>query len=181
MGRDSTQQRLSRVRPPRVHITYDLQVGNAIEKKELPFVVGVLGDFTGDPVAPLPRLKDRKFVDIDPDKFDEVLEGMKPHLAFDVENKLSEDANARQIRVDLHFKSMEDFEPEQVAKRVAPLKELLDLRSRLSDLRGSLQGNEKLDEVLLETAKKLEAKRKNESEKPVTETGADNPEGGSNG
>jgi type VI secretion system protein ImpB len=134
-----------------VHITYDVEVGDAIEVKELPFVMGVLGDFTGQPSDPLPRLRDRKFVEVNPDNFDSVLEGMKPHLAFSVENKLSEDPDAGQLKVDLHFKSMEDFEPEQVARQVKPLRELLDLRQRLSDLRGSLQGNDKLDELLQET------------------------------
>src|SRR6185312_5528548 len=138
MARNSTQHKLDRVRPPRVHITYDVEVGDAIEMKELPFVVGVLGDFTGQPTQPLPRLRDRKFVEVTPDNFDQVLEGMKPHLAFSVENKLSEDAEAPQLRVDLHFKSLDDFEPENVVKQVKPLKELMDLRTRLSDLRGSL-------------------------------------------
>jgi type VI secretion system protein ImpB len=151
MAKGSTQHKLDRVRPPRVQITYDVEVGDAIEIKELPFVMGVLGDFSGQPTDPLPRLKDRKFVEVTPDNFDSVLEGMKPHLAFNVENKLSEDPNAPQLKVDLHFKSMEDFEPERVARQVKPLRELLDLRTRLSDLRGSLQGNDKLDEVLLNT------------------------------
>jgi type VI secretion system protein ImpB len=133
-----------------VHITYDVEVGGAIEVKELPFVVGVLGDFTGQPEQPLPKLKERKFVEVTPDNFDTVLEGMKPHLQFAVENKLSEDPNAPKLAVDLHFKSLEDFEPERVAKQVKPLKELLDLRTRLSDLRGTLQGNEKLEELLLD-------------------------------
>jgi len=128
-----------------------VEVGDAIEIKELPFVMGVLGDFTGQPTEPLPRLKDRKFVEVNPDNFDSVLEGMKPHLAFSVENKLSEDPNAPQLKVDLHFRSLEDFEPDKVARQVKPLRELLDLRTRLSDLRGSLQGNDKLEEVLLET------------------------------
>jgi type VI secretion system protein ImpB len=152
MGRESTQHKLDRVRPPRVHITYDLEVGGAIEKKELPFVAGVLGDFTGQPEQPLPRLKDRKFVEVTPDNFDSVLEGMKPHLSFSVENKLSDDPNAANLKVDLHFKSLEDFEPERVAQQVKPLKELLELRNRLSDLRGSMQGNDKLEELLLEAA-----------------------------
>lgn len=151
MGRESTQHKLDRVRSPRVHITYDVEVGGAIEKKELPFVVGVMGDFTGQPTEPLPKLKDRKFVEVTPDNFDDVLAGMKPHLAFAVENKLSEDANAPQLKVDLNFRSMEDFEPENVARQVPPLKELLDLRTRLSDLRGSLQGNDKLEEILRES------------------------------
>ncbi len=156
MGRDSTQHKLDKVRPPRVQITYDVQVGDAIELKELPFVMGVLGDFTGHPTEPLPKLKERKFVEIDPDNFDKVLEAMKPHLFLSVDNKLSEDSNAGQLRVDLSFKSMEDFEPGNIAKQVAPLKELLDLRTRLSDLRGSLQGNDKLEESLLNAVSNTE-------------------------
>ena len=150
MAKQSTQHKLDRVRPPRVHVTYDVEIGDAIELKELPFVMGVLGDFTGQPSEPLARLRDRKFTEVNPDNFDSVLEGMKPHLAFSVENKLSEDSNAPQLKVDLHFKSMDDFEPENVARQVKPLKELLDLRTRLSDLRGSLQGNDKLEEALLD-------------------------------
>src|SRR5712672_3790403 len=114
MARQSTQHKLDRVRPPRVQVTYDVEIGDAIEVKELPFVMGVLGDFTGQPTEPLPRLKDRKFVEVNPDNFDSVLEGMKPHLSFAVENKLAESADAPQLKVDLHFKSMDDFEPESV-------------------------------------------------------------------
>ena len=167
MARESTQHKLDRVRPPRVQITYDVEIGGAIELKELPFVVGVLGDFTGQPEQPLPRLKDRKFVEVNPDNFDTVLEGMKPHLSFAVENKLSDDPDAANLKVDLHFKSMDDFEPENVAKQVKPLKELLDLRTRLSDLRGSLQGNDKLEELLLEAVGNTEKldKLKGEMEK----------------
>jgi type VI secretion system protein ImpB len=150
MAKQSTQHKLDRVRPPRVHVTYDVEVGDAIELKELPFVMGVLGDFTGQPTEPLPRLRDRKFVEVNPDNFDSVLEGMKPHLAFTVENKLSEDPNAPQLKVDLNFKSMDDFAPDNVARQVKPLKELMDLRTKLSDLRGSLQGNDKLEELLLD-------------------------------
>jgi type VI secretion system protein ImpB len=156
MARQSAQHKLDRVRPPRVQITYDVEIGGAIELKELPFVVGVLGDFTGQAEQPLPRLKDRKFVEVNPDNFDTVLEGMKPHLSFAVENKLSEDANAAQLKVDLNFKKMDDFEPANVAKQVKPLKELLDLRTRLADLRGSLQGNDKLEELLLDAVSKTE-------------------------
>jgi len=150
MARESTQHKLDRVRSPRVHITYDVETGGAIELKELPFVVGVLGDFTGQPTEPLPKLKDRKFTEVNPDNFDSVLEGMKPHLAFSVENKLSDEPDAPNLKIDLNFKSMDDFEPENVARQVKPLKELLDLRQRLSDLRGSLQGNDKLEELLLD-------------------------------
>jgi type VI secretion system protein ImpB len=141
---------LDRVRSPRVHITYDVETGGAIELKELPFVVGVLGDFTGQPTEPLPRLKERKFVEVNPDNFDSVLEGMKPHLAFSVENKLSDESDAPNLKINLNFKSIDDFEPENVARQVPPLKQLLDLRQRLSDLRGSLQGNDKLEELLLD-------------------------------
>jgi len=164
---ESLQHKLDRVRSPRVHITYDVETGGAIEKKELPFVMGVFGDFTGMPEEPLPRLKDRKFVEINPDNFDSVLAAMKPHVAFSVENKISDDPEAGQLKVDLRFKSLEDFEPTQVARQVKPLKELLDLRTRLSDLRGSLQGNDKLDDLLqgaLRDSDKLE-KLKGEIEK----------------
>ena len=147
MGRESTQHKLDRVRSPRVHITYDVEIGDAIELKELPFVMGVLGDFTGQPTQPLPALKDRKFVEVNPDNFDQVLEGVNPHISYSVANKLSDDPNA-QLKVDLSFKKLEDFEPEQVAKQVEPLKKLLELRTSLSDLRASLQGNDKLDEML---------------------------------
>jgi type VI secretion system protein ImpB len=150
MAKQSAQHKLDRVRPPRVQITYDVEVGGAIEVKELPFVVGVLGDFTGNPEQPLPKLKERKFVEVNPDNFDTVLEGMKPHLAFSVENKLSDESDAPNLKIDLKFRKMDDFEPANVAKQVKPLKELLDLRTRLSDLRGSLQGNDKLEELLLE-------------------------------
>ena len=111
MARESTQHKLDRVRSPRVHITYDVETGGAIELKELPFVVGVVGDFTGQPTEPLPKLKDRKFIEVNPDNFDTVLEGMKPHLAFSVENKLSDEPDAANLKVDLNFKSMDDFEP----------------------------------------------------------------------
>lgn len=148
---ESVHRKLERVRPPRVNITYDVEVGDAIEMRELPFVMGVLGDFTGHPSEPLDRLKDRKFVEVSPDNFDEVLARMKPHLAFTVENKLSDDPEAGKLSVDLNFRSLDDFDPERVAQQVPALKKLLDLRQQLADLRGSLQGNEKLEEILQET------------------------------
>jgi type VI secretion system protein ImpB len=164
MARESTQHKLDRVRSPRVHITYDVETGGAIELKELPFVVGVLGDFTGQPTEPLPKLKERKFVEVNPDNFDSVLEGMKPHLSFAVENKLSDEPDAPNLKVNLNFKSMDDFEPENVARQVPPLKQLLDLRTRLSDLRGSLQGNDKLEELLLDAVGNTEKLDKLKSE-----------------
>jgi type VI secretion system protein ImpB len=179
MARQSAQHKLDRVRPPRVQITYDIEVGGAIEVKELPFVAGVLGDFTGQPEQPLPRLKDRKFVEVNPDNFDSVLEGMKPHLSYAVENKLSEDPNAPQLKVDLRFRKMEDFEPANVAKQVKPLKELLDLRTKLSDLRGSLQGNDKLEELLLDAVGNTEKLKKLKGEIGDGEK-KEGEEGGSN-
>ncbi|HEY6945446.1 MAG TPA: type VI secretion system contractile sheath small subunit [Candidatus Acidoferrum sp.] len=152
MAKESVHKKLERVRPPRVHVTYDVEVGGAIEVKELPFVMGVMADLSGQPREPLARLKDRRFVEVTPDNFDSVLESFQPHLAFAVDNKLSEDPNAGQLKVDLDFKSMDDFEPTAVAKQVKPLKELLDLRTKLSDLRGALQGNDKLDELLMDAA-----------------------------
>jgi type VI secretion system protein ImpB len=176
MAKESTQQKLSRVRPPRVHITYDVEVGDAIEVKELPFVMGVLGDFTGNPEQPLPKMKDRKFVEINPDNFDTVLQATNPHLAYSVNNKLTDDPNAGQLKVDLRFKSLDDFDPEQVARQVKPLRELLELRTKLSDLRGTLQGNDKLDELLLEAISD-----KSKLEKLRDELGLPKPgEGGSN-
>jgi type VI secretion system protein ImpB len=150
MAKASTQHKLDRVRPPRVQVTYDVEIGDAIEMKELPFVMGVLGDFTGQPTEPLPQLRERKFTEVNPDNFDAVLAGMKPHLAFSVQDKLTNNPDGK-INVDLHFKSMEDFEPQRVAEQVPPLKKLLELRTKLSDLRGSLQGNDALEKALLDT------------------------------
>jgi type VI secretion system protein ImpB len=113
--------------------------------------MGVLGDFTGQPTEPLAKLKDRKFVEVTPDNFDDVLASMKPHLAFTVENKLSDEPDAPKLGIDLNFRSLDDFSPEGVAQQVKPLRELLELRRQLADLRGSLQTNDKLDEVLQAT------------------------------
>ena len=147
----STQKKLERVRPPRVNISYEVETGGAIEMKELPFLMGVLGDFTGHAAEPLPRLKDRKFVEVTPDNFDDTLASMKPRLQFSVENKLSEDADAPKLGVELNFRSMDDFSPDAVARQVKPLRELLELRTQLADLRGSLQTNEALDDALQAT------------------------------
>ena len=173
MARESTQKKLERVRPPRVQISYDVETGGAIEMKELPFVMGVLGDFTGQPVEPLAKLKERQFVEVTPDNFDDVLASMKPHLNFSVENKLSESADAPKLGIDLNFRSMDDFAPDAVARQVKPLKELLELRTQLADLRGSLQGNDKLDEILQSTLQDAD-----KMAKLKTELGT---EGGNNG
>jgi type VI secretion system protein ImpB len=174
MSRQSIHKKLGRVRPPRVHITYEVEVGDATETKELPFVMGVLGDFSGQPAEPLARLQDRKFVEVTPDNFDSVLAGMKPHLAFSVENKLAEGPNADPLKVDLNFKSLEDFEPDKVAAQIKPLREMLELRTKLSNLKATLQTNEKLDELLMDVAGNTE-----QMEKLRKEITAEGDKGGS--
>ena len=171
MPRESTQTKLSRVRPPRVQITYDVQVGDAIEIKEIPFVLGVLGDFSGNPAEELPKLKDRKFVEVTPDNFNDVLASTKPHLAYSVANKLADDPDAPKLKVDLSFKSLDDFEPEQVARQIKPLRELLELRTRLADLRGNLQTNQTLDDLLQEVINSSEKMQRLRAEVQTAEQG----------
>lgn len=145
-SKESLQHKLDRVRPPRVQITYDVEVGGAIELKELPFVLGVMGDFVGKPEDPLPPLKNRKFVEIDPDNFNQVLSGMKPRLAFSVENKLQDDGS--KLGVELKFNNIEDFEPDNIVQQVEPLRKLVEARQKLADLRSKMDGNEKLENLL---------------------------------
>jgi len=144
--KESLQHKIERVRPPRVNITYDVEVGGAIELKELPFVIGVLGDFVGKPEEALPALKNRKFVEIDPDNFNQVLAGMKPRVAFNVDNKLQNDGS--QVGVDLNFTSIEDFEPDNIVQQVDPLRKLVEARQKLSDLLSKMDGNEQLENIL---------------------------------
>jgi type VI secretion system protein ImpB len=144
--KESIQHKIDRIRPPRVQITYDVEVGGAMELKELPFVVGVLGDFVGKPEEALPGVKQRKFVEIDRDNFDQVLSGMKPRLAFTTENKLQDDGS--KMGVELKFNSMEDFEPDQIVQQVEPLRKLVDARQKLSDLLSKMDGNDKLESIL---------------------------------
>jgi type VI secretion system protein ImpB len=158
MPRESIHDKLSRVRPPRVHVTYDVETGDAIETKELPFVMGVLADLSGQPTEELPRLKDRRFVEIGPDNFDDVLESFKPHLNLTVDNKLTDERNPSQLKIGLDFKKLEDFEPARVASQVEPLKKLMELREKLGDLRGALQGNDKLDSALMDAVKNTETR-----------------------
>jgi type VI secretion system protein ImpB len=146
---ESTQDKLKRVRPPRVHITYDVETGDAVEKKEIPFVVGVLSDLSGEPKSQLPPLKERKYVEIDRDNFDEVLEGMRPRLAFKVENKIDESVES-QIGVELTFNRLGDFHPEKLAEQIAPIRKLVETRKKLYNLMAKLDGNEKLEALLQE-------------------------------
>lgn len=154
-GKESDQHWLDRNRRPRVHLTYDVQVGDAIELKELPFVVGVMADLSGKPEEALPALKDRKFVEISRDNFDKVLGAMKPRLAFQVENTLQGDGT--QMNVELKFSSMDDFSPENVARQVEPLKKLLEARGKLANLVNKMDGNDKLEDLLRDVAKNTDA------------------------
>ena len=145
--RQSIQARLDKVRPPRVRLTYDVEVGDAIERKELPFVVGVLGDFGGGSAgAPRPRLKDRRFVQVDLDNLDDVMRGIAPRASFRVPNRLTPEGG--EFAVDLTFERLADFRPESVVEQVEPLRRLLALRQRLSDLRNKMAGNERLEDLL---------------------------------
>ncbi|MDO9237968.1 MAG: type VI secretion system contractile sheath small subunit [Aquabacterium sp.] len=162
--KESVQQRLGRVRAPRVQLTYDVEIGDAVEQKELPFVLGVVGDFTGqvDPDKPQLRLKDRKFVNVDLDNFDEVLAGAAPHASYRVKNVLSADGG--EFGVNLDFHQFEDFRPESVVEQVEPLRKLLEARTKLSDLRNKLAGNEKLEDVLAEVLSNTEKLKQLSSE-----------------
>jgi|SRR5260370_3882939 len=144
--KESTQHKLDRVRSPRVHITYDVEIGGAIENKELPFVLGVMGDYSGMPEEQLPRVRDRKFVEIDRDNFDQVLAAMKPRLAYRVDNKLTNDGG--KMGVEINFKSLDDFHPDSVVQQVEPLRKLVEARKKLSDLLSKMDGNDKLEQIL---------------------------------
>lgn len=167
--KESTQHKLDRVRAPRVQITYDVETDGAIEMKELPMVVGVLSDLSGKPEEPLPRLRDRKFVEIDRDNFDDVMHGMKPRLAYRVDNKLTNDDT--KLAVELKFNSLEDFEPEQVARQIAPLRKLLETRTQLAALLAKADGNERLSEKLQEIMSNTELLQKVGEEAGVTGDG----------
>ncbi|MCU1735439.1 MULTISPECIES: type VI secretion system contractile sheath small subunit [unclassified Pseudomonas] len=151
---ESIQHKLDRVRPPRVQITYDVETGNAIEKKELPLVVGVLADLSGATQNPA-KLNERRFVDIDSDNFDKVVESIAPSVTVNVKNTLNKEGNP--LSAKLSFSKIEDFDPVNVVKKVEPLKVLFEARERLRDLLTKLDGNDKLDELLKEVLKSTEA------------------------
>lgn len=170
MGKESTQHKLDRVRPPRVQITYDVETGGAIEMKELPFVMGIMADLSGNPEQPLPILKDpkRKFVEIDRDNFDDVMKGMAPRLVYKVDNKMTNDDT--KIGVELKFSGIDDFGPEQVADQVEPLRKLVEIRKQLSALLAKADGNDKLAEKLQEIIKDTELQQKIGKEVGLEET-----------
>ncbi len=142
----SVHDKLKKVRKPRVHITYEVETEGAAEVKQLPFVVGVMGDFSGDPTEPLKPLKDRKFIQIDRDNFDQVMQRMSPGLKLRVENTLKGDGS--EMAVDLSFRSMEDFEPGRVVEQVEPLRRLMETRNKLRDLMAKADGSEQLENLL---------------------------------
>jgi len=150
---DSVQKRLNKVRPPRVQMTYDVEIGDAIENKELPFVLGVIGDYGGNSDKEQKRLKDRKFVNIDNDNFDEVLAGVEPVARFAAPNRLTGEGD---IAVELRFRTMADFRPESVVRQVEPLARLLQARGKLADLRNKLAGNDRLEDILTDVLQNTE-------------------------
>ncbi|RJS91698.1 type VI secretion system contractile sheath small subunit [Salinisphaera sp. Q1T1-3] len=159
--KESVQKRLQKVRPPRVQLTYEVEKGDAIEQKELPFVVGALGDYRGQSVKEQPRLKDRKFVEVDNDNIDDVMSGLEPRATYRVPNKLSDEGG--EFGVDMAFTSMDDFSPDRVVEQVEPLRQLVEARQKLADLRNKIAGNEKLEDLLAEvlsSTEKLDALKK---------------------
>jgi len=147
---ESVQKKLTRIRPPRVQITYDVETGGAIEKKELPLIVGVMADLAGKPDGPVVPIKHRKFVEIDRDNFNDVMASIGPRLAFAVDNKLVDDNT--KMNVELRFKKFDDLRPESIVQQVESLKKLFDARQRLNDLIGKLDGNDDLAALLQQVA-----------------------------
>ena len=146
MAKESVFKKKARVRPPRVHIEYEVELGGAQVMKELPFVMGVMSDLSGQPKASLPKLAERKFVEIDRDNFDDVLRSIKPRLAFRVDNKLQDDGS--ELSLELNFEKLADFSPENVVKQVEPMNKLLEVRNKLKDLLSRTEGNDRLEELL---------------------------------
>jgi type VI secretion system protein ImpB len=173
---ESTQHTLDRIRPPRVQITYDVEIGDAIQMKELPFVGGIMADLSGKPEEPLPKLKERKFVEIDRDNFNDIMDSINPRLVFQIANKLVEDDS--KMNLELKFNHMDDFNPVAVLKQIKPLKKLYDARQRLSDLMTKLDGNDELDELLQEV---LQSTENMEELKTLTASEEGGDEGGEEG
>ncbi len=170
----SIHDKLGRVRKPRVHISYEVETEGAAVKKELPFVVGVLGDFSGNPTSPLKPLKDRKFVQIDRDNFDDIMSKMTPGLSMKVDNVLEEDGS--QIQVDMAMNSMADFDPARVVEQVEPLKKLMDTRNKLRDLLTKVDRSDDLEAVLEDALQSPEG-----MSKLAQDLGVDAPAGGEDG
>jgi type VI secretion system protein ImpB len=145
---ESIQHVLDRVRKPRVHITYDVEIGDAIEMKELPFVMGIMADLSGNRSSELPKLKDRKFVELDPDSFGEIMASIAPRISLDVPSRMPGAAEGDTVSLVLNFKSMDDFGPLQIAQQMSGLSPLCTSRVNLSDLLAKLDGNDVLHAIL---------------------------------
>ncbi|OTG67796.1 type VI secretion system-associated protein [Acinetobacter sp. ANC 4470] len=156
--RESVQKKLQRIRPPRVQLTYDVEVGDAKEVKELPFVIGVLGDFSAASELEKTKLKDKKFINIDLDNIDDVMTSLAPRAAFQVENMLTEEKGS--LAINLNFNGMQDFRPENVVLQVDPLRKLVEARERLTDLRNKISNNERLEDLLDEVLQNTDQVRK---------------------
>jgi len=164
---ESTQHKLDRVRPPRVQITYDVEIGNAIEKKELPLVVGILADLSGKPLNALPKLTERRFTEIDRDNFNEVLASIAPRATLQVNNTLTPGDNSK-LNIELNFKHIDDFDPVRVVEQVTPLRRLFEARQRLRDLLTKLDGNDDLDKLLRDVIANTEGLQEIKSARPET-------------
>ncbi|MDY1314245.1 type VI secretion system contractile sheath small subunit [Pseudomonas aeruginosa] len=164
---ESTQHKLDRVRPPRVQITYDVEIGNAIEKKELPLVVGILADLSGKPDTPPAKLVERRFVDIDRDNFNEILSSISPRATLQVDNTISGDDS--KLNVELRFNHIEDFDPVNLVKQVVPLCRLFEARQRLRDLLTKLDGNDDLDQLLQDVVANTEGLQEIKAARPEAE------------
>lgn len=156
--RESVQKKLQRIRPPRVQLTYDVEVGDAKEIKELPFVIGVLGDFSAASELEKTKLKDKKFINVDLDNIDEVMTSLAPRATFQVENMLTEEKGS--LAINLTFNGMQDFRPEHVVLQVDPLRKLVEARERLTDLRNKISNNERLEDLLDEVLQNTDQVRK---------------------
>ncbi|MDP9940494.1 type VI secretion system contractile sheath small subunit [Ectopseudomonas alcaliphila] len=167
---ESTQHKLDRIRPPRVQITYDVEIGNAIEKKELPLVVGILADLSGKPETPLPKLIDRRFTEIDRDNFNEVLASIEPRSTLQVENTISGDGS--KLNVELRFRHFDDFDPVNIVNQITPLRRLYEARQRLRDLLTKLDGNDDLDKLLQDVVSNTEGLQEIKSSRPESESPA---------
>lgn len=152
---DSIHDKLKRVRKPRVHITYDVETNGNIVEKEIPFVMGVMGDYSGDNTESKKPLKDRKFSQIDRDNFNDVMANVDPQLNLKVENTLEEDGT--ELAMDLNFKNMEDFEPHKLVEQIEPLKKLLETRNKLRDLLTKADRSDELETILEDVLSNTEA------------------------
>ncbi|OXJ22628.1 type VI secretion system-associated protein [Burkholderia sp. HI2714] len=158
---NSLQKWVGRNRPPRVQITYDVEVGGAVEKRELPLVVGLLADLSGHPATPLPKLKERRLVDIDRDNFDEIMGKIGPRLDLSVPDAMKGEGN---IKVELKFEKFGDFHPESIVNQVPRLAKLLEARQQLRDLLAKLDGNDELDSILERIVQSSEELKKVQSQ-----------------